>query len=118
VRGRWIKHTYPESPSLPERALPPDNRWQGGEVEAVDALYPANSEQTARAEWYRHLAEPAIPPLAQMPRALWTWDVDVEVADLSSTERLSTLGLPSPRPSRRPRPFHSETHRVDQLRSG
>ena len=96
VRGRWVKHTYPRSPPLPERDPPPDNRWQQGNV--VDALYLADSEQTAWAEWYRHLAERAIPPLAQMPRALWTWGGDVEVADLSSTEYLSTVGLPTPVP--------------------
>jgi RES domain len=98
VRGRWVKHTYPGSPALPERDPPPDNRWQRGEV--VDALCLADSEETAWAEWYRHLAERAIPPLAQMPRALWTWDVDVEVADLSSAERLSKLGLARPIPGR------------------
>lgn len=96
VRGRWVKHTYPGSPPLPQRDPPPDNRWQRGNV--VDALYLADSEQTAWAEWYRHLAERGIPPLAQMPRALWTWQIDVEVADLSSTDRLSTVGLPSPTP--------------------
>jgi RES domain-containing protein len=96
VRGRWVKHTYPGSLPLPERDPPPDNRWQRGEI--VDALYLADSEQTAWAEWYRHLAERAIPPLAQMPRALWTWEIDVEVADLSSTDRLSAVGLPPPAP--------------------
>jgi hypothetical protein len=93
VRGRWVKHTYPGSPPLPERDPALDNRWQHGDV--VDALYLADSEPTAWAEWYRHLAEPAIPPVAQMPRALWTWEVDVEVPDLTSTERLSTVGLPA-----------------------
>ncbi len=68
VRGRWVKHTYPGSPPLPERDPPPDNRWQRGEV--VDALYLADSEETAWAEWYRHLAERAIPPLAQMITAV------------------------------------------------
>ena len=28
ARGRWFKHTYPGSLSLPERDPPPDNRWQ------------------------------------------------------------------------------------------
>ncbi|MGH2832236.1 MAG: RES family NAD+ phosphorylase [Solirubrobacteraceae bacterium] len=96
VRGRWAKHTYPGSPPLPERDPPPDNRWQRGDV--VDALYLADSEETAWAEWYRHLAERAIPPLAQMPRELWTWEVDVEVADLSSTKHLSKVGLARPLP--------------------
>jgi RES domain-containing protein len=96
VRRRWVKHTYPGSSPLPDRDPPPDNRWQRGDI--VDALYLADSEQTAWAEWYRHLAERAIPPLAQMPRALWTWEIDLEVADLSSTERLSKVGLSSPLP--------------------
>ena len=98
VRGRWVKHAYPGSSPLPERDPPPDNRWQRGDV--VDALYLADSEETAWAEWYRHLAERAIPPLAQMPRELWTWDVDVEVADLASGDRLEAVGLALPAPSR------------------
>ncbi len=96
VRGRWVKHTYPGSPPLPDRDPPPDNRWQRGEV--VDALYLADSEETAWAEWYRHLAERAIPPLAQMPRELWRWQVDVEVADLSANEKLAAVGLEPPAP--------------------
>ena len=99
VRGRWVKHTYPGSPPLPERDPPPDNRWQRGDV--VDALYLADCEATAWAEWYRHLAERAIPPLAQMPREMWTWEVDVEVADLSTDEKLAAVGLLQPAPSRR-----------------
>ena len=84
VRGAWFKHTYPGSQPLPEREPPPDNRWQRGD--AVDALYLAEAEETTWAEWYRHLAERMIPPLAQMPRELWTWRVDVEVAERSPNE--------------------------------
>jgi RES domain-containing protein len=80
------------------RDPPPDNRWQRGD--AVDALYLADSEETAWAEWYRHLAERAIPPLAQMPREMWTWQVDAEVADLSTEEKLEAVGLHAPAPSR------------------
>jgi RES domain-containing protein len=98
VHGRWIKHTYPGSAPLPERGPPPDNRWQRGDV--VDALYLADTEETAWAEWYRHLAERMIPPLAQMPRELWTWQVDVEVADLSTPEHLAEVGLEPPTPDR------------------
>ena len=98
VRGAWFKHTYPGSQPLPEREPPPDNRWQRGD--AVDALYPAEAEETTWAEWYRHLAERMIPPLAQMPRELWTWRVDVEVADLSTPKRLAAVGLPAPAPGR------------------
>jgi hypothetical protein len=99
VRGRWFKHTYPGSLPLPKREPAPDNRWQRGDV--VDALYLGDSEDTVWAEWYRHLAERAIPPLAQMPRELWTWEIDIEVADLSTAERLTTAGLPLPVPGRR-----------------
>jgi RES domain-containing protein len=98
VRGRWVKHTSPGSSPLPERDPPPDNRWQRGDV--VDALYLADCEETAWAEWYRHLAERAIPPLMQMPRELWTWQVDVEAADLSTAERLAAVGLSPPAPGR------------------
>lgn len=98
VRGRWIKHTYPGSSPLPERKPPPDNRWQRGDT--VDALYLADTEETAWAEWYRHLAERMIPPLAQMPRELWTWEVDVEVADLSTPQNLAAVGLSPPTPGR------------------
>lgn len=96
VRGRWVKHTAAGSAPLPERDPPPDNRWQRGDV--VDALYLADCEQTAWAEWYRHLAERAIPPLMQMPRDLWTWQVDIQVADLSTAERLAAVGLSPPAP--------------------
>ena len=65
MRGRWLKHTYPDSLPLPERDPPPDNRWQRGDV--VDALYLADTDDTVWAEWYRHLAEQGVPPLAQMP---------------------------------------------------
>lgn len=99
VRGSWLKHTYPGSPPRPEREPAPDNRWQRGDV--VDAVDLAASQETTWAEWYRHLAERMIPPLAQMPRELWTWKVDVEVADLSTTERLTAVGLPPPTPGRR-----------------
>lgn len=99
VRGRWVKHTYPGSPPLPKREPPPDNRWQRGDI--VDALYLADSEETAWAEWYRHLAERMIPPLAQMPRELWRWQVDVDVADLSAHEQLAAVGLSPPTPDRR-----------------
>jgi RES domain len=99
VRGRWLKHTYPGSLPLPEREPVPDNRWQRGDV--VDALYLADREDTVWAEWYRHLAERMIPPLAQIPRELWTWEVDIEVADLSTAERLGAVDLPLPTPGRR-----------------
>jgi hypothetical protein len=42
VSGRWVKHTYPGSPPLPEREPPPDNRWQRGNV--IDGLYRSGNE--------------------------------------------------------------------------
>jgi RES domain-containing protein len=81
----------------PER--PADGRWQRGEV--VEGFYLAADEQTAWAEWYRALAELAVPPMRQMPRDLWRFEVSVEgVADLSYVDRLMAVGLPSPSPAR------------------
>ena len=43
---------------------------------------------------YRALAEAALPPLRQLPRDLWRFEVDVDrVADLSSSERLERVKL-------------------------
>ena len=99
VSGLWFRHGPLGAPALPVRAVPPDNRWQRAEV--VDALYLADSEATAWAEWYRHLAEAGVPPNAALPRRLWRWDVDEEVADLRTAARLARLGLDLPRPGRR-----------------
>jgi len=99
LTGFWLRHQPAGGLPLARRDPPPDNRWQRGEV--VDALYLADSEATVWAEWYRHLAERGLPPGAAMPRDLWRWQVDVEVADLSDAARLAALGLPVPRPGRR-----------------
>jgi RES domain-containing protein len=66
----------------------------------VDALYLAESEATVWAEWYRHLAEHGIPPDRALPRDLWRWRADVEVADLRTEEKLAEVGLPVPTPGR------------------
>jgi RES domain-containing protein len=99
VAGRWLRHAPVGVTALPQHVPPPDNRWQRGEV--VQALYLADEEDTAWAEWYRHLAEAGIPPAQSLPRALWTWLVDVTVADLSTDERLDRVDLSVPRPGRR-----------------
>jgi RES domain-containing protein len=66
------------------------------------AIYLADEEQTAWAEWYRMLAEIGLPPTHQMPRDLWRWTVAVsDIADLSASAKLMKLGLPAPRPGRR-----------------
>jgi RES domain-containing protein len=82
----------------PER--PADGRWQRGQV--VEGFYLASDEQTAWAEWYRALAELAVPPMRQMPRDLWRFEVELEgVADLSDARKLAAVGLPLPEPSRK-----------------
>lgn len=79
---------------------PADGRWQRGEV--VEGFYLAADEQTAWAEWYPALAELAVPPMRQMPRDLWRFEVGLEgVADLSDARKLEAVGLPRPVPSRR-----------------
>jgi RES domain-containing protein len=52
------------------------------------------------AEWYRHLAEHGIPPQRALPRDLWRWRVDVEVADLRTEEMLAAVRLAAPTPGR------------------
>ena len=99
VTGRWVRHAPAGAPAIPERDPPPDNRWQRGAI--VDALYLADEAGTAWAEWYRHLAEHGLPPNRQLPRDLWSWEIDVEVADLSDATRLARVGLAMPRPGRR-----------------
>jgi len=99
ITGRWVRQSPRGAPALPSREPPPDSRWQRGSV--VDALYLADEEHTAWAEWYRHLAEHGVPPMQQMPRELWTWRVDIEVANLSTAQGLEHVGLEVPRPGRR-----------------
>jgi RES domain-containing protein len=68
----------------------------------VEGFYLADSEETVWAEWYRALAERGIPPMRQLPRDLWRFEVHLEgVADLSTEERLTRVGLPLPTPDRR-----------------
>jgi RES domain-containing protein len=100
VDGGWWRHV-PAGVDPGRRPTPAgDNRWQRGHV--VDALYLADSEACAWAEWYRHLAEAAMPPQVSLPRDLWRYDISpLEVGDLSDPDRLARVSLQSPRPSRR-----------------
>lgn len=77
---------------------PPDGRWQRGQE--VGAVYLADSEETAWAEWYRLLAELAVPPHRALPRDLWRFRVGLDVADLTTEARLRQVGLHAPRPTR------------------
>lgn len=81
----------------PERL--PDARWQRGTV--VDALYFADSPETAWAEWYRWLADSGLEPRAGLPRDLWRVEIVIdEVVDLRDEGALKAVGLPRPRPDR------------------
>lgn len=105
VKGVWFRHVPAGGAPLHRPKPPSDARWQRGEV--VEGFYLADSEETAWAEWYRVLAELAIPPLRQLPRDLWRFDVNVRrVADLSSTERLARVGLEPALPDRRQWPAY------------
>jgi hypothetical protein len=100
VRGVWFRHVPAGGAPLYRPEHPGSARWQRGEV--VEGFYLADSEETTWAEWYRALAELALPPMRQMPRDLWRFEVDVDrVADLSSAERLERVGLPASVPDRR-----------------
>jgi RES domain-containing protein len=100
VEGVWWRQVpYGGDPLF--RADPPsDGRWQRGET--VGGMYFADDEPTAWAEWYRVLAEFAIPPDRHMPRDLWRWQVSAQrVADLSDALKLAAVELTPPRPSQR-----------------
>jgi hypothetical protein len=95
--GSWLRHIRGDPRSRPQP--PGDNRWQRGDV--VDALYLADTEETLWAEWYRHPAERGLPPMRQLPRDVWRYEVpSVEVADLRNTTRLARVGLTPPVPGR------------------
>jgi RES domain-containing protein len=64
-------------------------------------IYLAEDELTAWAEWYRLLAEIALPPTHGMPRDLWRWKIAVnDIADLSTEAKLARFDLPEPKPGR------------------
>jgi RES domain-containing protein len=97
LRGSWWRHAPLAADPWHLPAIPASNRWQRGE--RVAALYLADSPATVWAEWYRHLAERALEPLAALPRKLWRWEVDLpRIADLRDGDALTALGLSAPRP--------------------
>jgi RES domain-containing protein len=99
VSGVFFRHVPAGGAPLFRPEHPADGRWQRDDV--IEGFYLAGDEPTAWAEWYRALAELAIPPMRQMPRDLWRFNVHIEgVADLSSAERLAEVGLPPPMPLR------------------
>src|SRR5262249_46683025 len=70
-------------------------------------MYFADSEPTVWAEWYRYLAEVAIPPAQSLPRDLWRWRISLpQVADLSAADKLAAAGLPPLAPTQRQWPAY------------
>lgn len=99
LSGTWFRHIPAGGDVYDQPPEPADNRWQRGAV--VEALYFADSEETAWAEWYRYLAEAALPPQQGLPRDLWRWEVSLpNVADLTDDDRLARLALPPLQPTR------------------
>jgi RES domain-containing protein len=79
---------------------PADGRWQRGST--IRALYLADNEQTAWAEWYRHSSELGVPPQTRLPRAMWRFEVTLDdVADLTDPEILAGHGIKKLQPTRR-----------------
>jgi RES domain-containing protein len=66
----------------------------------VPALYLADTVATATAEWYRSLAEWGLSPQDHIPYDYHRWHLDLELADLSDVERLRSVSLKAPQPSR------------------
>lgn len=100
VDGSFYRHIPAGGDPLFRPEDPADGRWQRGEV--IEGFYLAGSEQTAWSEWYRALAELAVPPMRQMPRDLWRFDVHIKgAADLSDVDVLSAVGLSLLAPTRR-----------------
>jgi RES domain-containing protein len=99
IEGAWIRHV-PHGADLFGRAEPPaDGRWQRGKI--VGGLYLADGAQTATAEWYRALAEQGFSPQDHVPHDHHRWQIDVELADLTTADRLARVGLAQPTPHRR-----------------
>jgi RES domain-containing protein len=98
VVGEWWRHIPAGTDPLWFPADPPSGRWQQGTV--VAGFYLADSPDTAWAEWYRALAEAGLPPEQTLPRDLWSFEVEVTAADLSTPDRMARVGLGPLRPRR------------------
>ena len=99
VSGTWWRHIPAGGDVFHEAQDPADNRWQRGHV--VDAWYFAEVPETVWAEWYRAIADLGVPPMQQLPRDLWRWEISLTtVADLSDDGKLARVGLPRLTPGR------------------
>jgi RES domain-containing protein len=100
IAGLWWRQTPHGSDPLWLASPPSNGRWQRGET--VAAIYLADEQATAWAEWYRALAEIALPPTHGMPRDIWRWTIAIDdIADLSTPHKLASIDLALPRPGRR-----------------
>lgn len=99
VHGAWIRHAPHRSLLLGRAAVPTDGRWQRGEI--VRGLYLADEAVTAIAEWYRLLAERGLPPARAIPHDHHVWQLQLQLADLSTPQQLARLNLQTPTPGRR-----------------
>jgi RES domain-containing protein len=106
VVGEWTRHAPHRAAPLGHGALPTSGRWQRGST--IRGLYLADDPATAIAEWYRWLAERGLPPGDGIPHDHHRWKVSIEVANLSTPERLSRVGLGMPEPSRSTWPAFQE----------
>jgi RES domain-containing protein len=99
VQGEWIRHAPHRSSLLGRAGELTDGRWQHGEI--LRGLYLADEPATAIAEWYRLLAERGLPPARAIPHDHHVWELKLQLADLSTPERLARLNLETPTPGRR-----------------
>lgn len=61
------------------------------------------------AEWYRALAERALPPGMWLPSDLWRIQVQIDdLADLTTAEQLAAVGLGPPLPGRATWPLYQQ----------
>ena len=104
IEGTWIRHVPHRANLLGRSSTPSDGRWQRGGI--IPALYLADTVATATAEWYRSLAEWGLSPQDHVPYDHHRWRVELELADLSDTERLHDVMLQEPRPSRQTWPAY------------
>ncbi|MGH2889703.1 MAG: RES family NAD+ phosphorylase [Solirubrobacteraceae bacterium] len=92
VTGTWVRHV-----PAGVGGLAVSRGGSGGRLHrpGMVALYLADSDATAWAEWYRHLAERAKAPAEELPRDLYRIAVDLrEVVDLSSSAARRDAGAP------------------------
>jgi len=106
VHGEWVRHAPHRAALLGRGEVPASGRWQ--RADGIRALYLADGRETAVAEWYRSLAELSSPPGIAIPHDHHRWHVTLEVADLSSAERLEAVGLLVPSPSQRTWPAYQK----------